>query len=267
MQNLITTLFPFLRRLDLVVLFVEYDRGIAGGADQVFATLQQYLAPVRGCRIRFLRIDNKQEGLALSHKGRIMTMGGDNRYREFSGWQKGVEAIDRLRLPCDVVLLVNDMFLTPGESFLKDYASLDLFQRALAQRAIIGRIDSTGEHYTAYGHDLSRWVCTNCFLVPKAALAAVGDLVTVRDNLDDFLAEEYPAGEGLFKAEAPMNEAYKAWLEEWLTQRWHSRFVVSAATWELFRTKVRNILNEALLTARFAEAGFLPQEYGERRYY
>lgn len=267
MPNLLKKIFPFLQRLELVVLFVEYDRGIAGGADRVFATLQQYLAPVRGCRIRFVRIDNKHETLGLNQSGPILTMGGDNRYREFSGWQKGVEAIDRLGLPCDLVLLVNDMFLTPGESFLKDYASRDLLQRSLDQRAIIGRIDSTGTHYTAYGYDLSRWICTNCFLAPKAALEALGTLVTVRENLSDFLAEGYPEGEGLFKGDAPMNEAYKAWLVEWLTQRWHSRFVVSAATWELFRTKVRNILNEALLTARFAEAGFLPQEYGERRYY
>ncbi len=267
MRNLIETIFPFLKRLNIVVLFVEYDRGIAaGGPGQVFATLQKHLAPVRGCRFNFVRIDNKREDLELSKSGQTRTMGGDNRYREFSGWQKGVEAIDRLKLPCDLVLFVNDMFLAPGESFLKDYASLDIFKRSLEQRAIIGRIDSTGHHYTAYGYDLSRWVCTNCFLAPKAALEAVGNLVTVRENISDFLAESYP-GTGLFKADAPMNDAYKVWLEEWLTQKWHSRFVVSAATWELFRTKVRNILNEALLTARFTEVGFKPQEYGDRRYY
>lgn len=266
MRTLISTIFPFGPRLNIVVLFVEYDRGIVGGSDQVFAALQEYLRPVRGCCISFIRIDNKREDLRLSQDGQVFRMGGDNRYREFSGWQRGVETTDRLNLPCDLVLFVNDMFLTPGESFLKDYASRDFFKNSLSQRAIIGRIDSTGNHYTAYGYDLSHWVCTNCFLAPRAAVAAVRDLVTVRENIDDFLAESYP-GKPFFKVDAPMNEAYKAWLVEWLSQRWHSRFVVEEATWDLFRAKVRNILNEALLTARFAEAGFSPQVYGERKYY
>lgn len=266
MRSLITSVLLRLRHLRLVVLFVEYDRGIAGGSDQVFATLRSYLAPVKRCRIRFLRIDNKHEGRALMKNGQTITMGGDNRYHEFSAWQKGVETINRLGIPCDLLLLVNDMFLAPGDSFLKDYAHRDLFQKCLTQRTIIGRIDSTGHHYTAYGHDLTRWVCTNCLLAPKAAVDTVGHLVTVQENINDFLEEDFP-GAPIFKTDAPMNEAYKAWLEEWLTTRWHSRFTLGASTWRLFRTKVRNILNESLLTARFTEAGFPPQEYGEKKYY
>ncbi len=266
MPSLIHSLLTRLKPLHLWVLFVQYDRGIAGGADQVFAQLQGYLAPVKGCRTRYLRIDNRHEGLPLSQSGQTMTVGGDNRFHEFSGWQRGVGTINRLALPCDLVLLVNDMFLTPGPSFLQDYAHRDLFTRCLAEPAIIGRIDSTGQHYTAYGHDLSSWVCTNCLLAPKAAIDAVGTLVAVGANINDFLAEEFPRAP-LFKADAPMNEAYQEWLVEWLSRRWHSHFPIEAASWQRFRIKVRNILNEALLTARFSEAGFPPREYGERKYY
>ena len=254
------------RLLDIVVLFVEYDRGIAGGSDRVFTTLYQYLQPVSGCRFTYLRIDNKNEARPASQHGAVLTIGGDNRYREFSGWQKGVEAIDRLHIPCDLILFVNDMFLAPGESFLKDYANRELFKRSQGERVIIGRIDSTGQQYTVYHHDVSQWICTNCFIAPKSAIYALRTLVSVKENLNDFVAERFP-GSPFFKADAPMNETYKAWLEKWLTTQWHSRFEINESTWELFRAKVRNILNEALLTARFAAAGFSAQTYGDKKYY
>lgn len=266
MGNIFTTLINAVRRLNVVVLFVEYDRGIAGGSDHVFATLRQYLQAASGCRFSFLRIDNKHETRGMTKDGAVLTTGGDNSYREFSGWQKGVELINQRSMPCDLILFANDMFLTPGESFLREYASRELFQKSLSNRAIIGRIDSTGQQYTAYGHDVSRWVCSNCFIAPKAAIDAVGTVVSIKENLNDFLTEAFP-GPQTFKASAPMNDQYKAWLEEWLTTKWHSRFELNETTWDVFRAKVRNILNESLLTARFHEAGFPPMEYGDKKYY
>ena len=267
MRQLLKTLFIPLRRLDIVVLFVEYDRGIAGGSDRVFTTLCQYLQPVSGCRFTYLRIDNKNEARPTSQHGAVLTMGGDNRYREFSGWQKGVEAIDRFHIPCDLILFVNDMFLAPGESFLKDYASRELFKRSLGERVIIGRIDSTGQQYSVYGHDVSRWICTNCFVAPKVAVDTIKNVVSVKDNINEFLAEDFQGDIQPFNADAPLNDQYKAWLTEWLTRKWHSRFELHETTWDVFRAKVRNILNEALLTARFQAAGFFSQEYGDKKYY
>lgn len=266
MHNFIKTLIRTTKLLNIVVLFVEYDRGIPRDSNHVFNTLDHYLQPVTGCHFTFIRIDNKHEDLSMTEKGAILTVGGDNRYREFSGWQKGVEIIDRLNIPCDLVLFVNDMFLAPGESFLKDYASHDLFQKSLCSRAIIGRIDTAGQYYTALGHDVSRWVCSNCFIAPKTAIDAVNTLVSVREDLNNFLEKVFP-GPPPFKTNAPMNDNYKAWLEEWLTKKWHSRFEINETSWDAFRSKVRNILNEALLTARFLDAGYPPMSYGEKKYY
>lgn len=266
MRNFLKTLFSATTQLNIVVLFVEYDRGIAGGSDHVFNTLRQYLRQVSGCHFTFIRIDNKNENRATTQDKTVSTVGGDNRYREFSGWQKGVATIDSLTIPCDLILFVNDMFITPGESFLKDYASRDLFQNSLRNRGIIGRIDSTGQQYTAYGHDVSHWICTNCFVAPKTAVDAVGNLVTVKENLNDFLLSEFKR-EQIFRADAPINDAYKSWIKEWLTTKWHSRFELNETTWDVFRTKVRNILNEALLSARFSTAGYTLQKYGDKKYY
>ncbi len=257
----------FSKKTRLAVIFVEYDRQVCGGSEKIFQILQGYVSEIDGCETVFLRVDNKNTRQETKRVGRsIHLLGGDNQFHEFSGWQKGLATLKALSIRYDLVLFVNDMFLAPGPSFLPDYISCDLLLQAINNKQIIGRIDSTFEHYTALDYDTSRWVCTNCFLAPKAALDAIGDLVSIRDNLDDILPIRYPGPE-IYKVGAPLNTAYKKWLVEWLTQKWHSRFPIEEETWPLFRAKVRNILNESLLTARFVEAGFKPQMYGDKVYY
>ena len=264
------TLFP--KKISLAVIFVEYDRQKYGGSDTVFKTLQDYLGKIQGCRTTYLRVDNKDEtGQIKKVSKNIYTVGGDNTFREFSGWQKGVKVINSLWSSFDVVLFVNDMFLKPGESFLKDYANTSLLERCLNENTVIGRIDSTGQQYTVYDYDVSQWVCTNCFLAPMQAIAQLKDIVTIKENLEDFLPETFPGPQqnpiSFFKENAPINDIYKSWLIEWLTERWHSKFEINAQTWDLFRTKVRNILNESMLTARLGEIGCKEEEYGDKIYY
>lgn len=263
---------PFKKKLTLAVIFVEYDRIKCGGSDNAFNALQSYLSNIKDCRITYLRVNNRKEGSNLK-KGRnnIYTIGGDNTYQEFSGWQKGVKTVNSLKSNHDLVLFVNDMFLKPGECFLKDYANTSLLKKSLSEKMIIGRIDSTGQHYEAYGHDVSKWVCTNCFLVPMEAIVQIRNIVSIRENLEDFLPETFPgfqkAATSFFKENAPLNHTYQAWIIEWLTKRWHSKFEINSQTWGLFRTKVRNILNESLLTARLGDIGFKIEVYGDKFYY
>jgi len=261
----------FKKKLSLIVIFVEYDRHECGGSDKVFKTLQGYLAKLHSCRITYLRVNNKNEQKRLNKNGNIYTVGGNNTYREFSGWQQGIDATNFMNQSFDLALLVNDMFLKPGESFLRDYADISLLRRSLNENKIIGRIDSVGQHYTAYGYDVSKWVCTNCLLAPMPAITKLQDMVSVKENLIDFLPETFPGPQEnpilFFENNAPLNDTYRAWLVEWLTERWHSKFQINAGTWDLFRTKVRNILNESLLTARFAEIGFASEKYGDKFYY
>ncbi len=269
--RLVSTANIIKKKLSMAVVFVEYDRSKYGGSDNVFYTLQKYLANIQGCRLTYLRVNNKQERWELKKDGNIYTIGGNNTYREFSGWQKGVEIIQGMNNHFDLILFVNDMLLKPGESFLKDYADISLLKKSLNENNIIGRIDSTGQHYTAYGYDVSQWVCTNCFLAPMAAVQRLKNMVSVKDTLADFLPDAYPGSQviptSFFKENAPINETYKAWLIEWLTERWHSKFQIEEKTWNLFRIKVRNILNESLLTARFAEIGYEAERYGDKFYY
>lgn len=52
----------------------------------------------------------------------------------------------------------------------------------------------------------------------------------------------------LFHENAPLNSEIKRHIIIWLSQEWHSKFSINQETWSLYRTKVRMILNEALLT-------------------
>ncbi|HFQ81981.1 MAG TPA: hypothetical protein ENK33_11510 [Desulfobacterales bacterium] len=379
----------FKKKIFLTVIFVEYERH-DGSSDKVFEILQGYLAAIQNCRITYLRVDNKSEE-EIKRDGNVYTMGGDNTWREFSGWQKGVEAIKLLKLNCDLVLIVNDMFLKPGPSFLQDYSNREILKRSMEGNKIIGRIDTVNQQYRVFGYDVSSWVCTNAFFAPRKALEQLKSVVLIDDNIHDILVRDYsdkhlqsrvcltpadledgtfsikidlrdnyaremrfkldlvsaegeiittdnmPLGiipravtyngnicseevfirgiddslgrtaqsfllslprepgrfvfKGLVPAEiraelcpdllrisiyndsylyqknAPINIDYQRWLVEWLTERWHSRFALNAATWELFKTKSAAIINESLLTAKFLESGYKAENFGDNTYY
>ena len=71
----------------------------------------------------------------------------------------------------------------------------------------------------------------------------------------------------LYQKNAPINKIYQRWIVEWLTEKWHSRFEINQNTWELFKTKATAIFNESLLTAKFRELGYPPENYGNKIYY
>lgn len=192
LRSLLHTINPFNKAPHLAVIFVEYDREKEPTADQIFAILQQYLAPIKGCKITYLRVDNKNEKMPLSKcASNIFVVGGDNSSHEFSGWQRGINTLASLNCQYDLALIINDAFLKPGPSFLQDYATPELLQKSLSEKKIIGRIDSVFQHYTLFGYDVSSWVCTNCFFVPKKALDALENMVQFNKRIGEIFPATY----------------------------------------------------------------------------
>lgn len=190
--SLLHRLNPFWKTPHLAVVFVEYNRQRERTSDQTFALLQQYLAALQGWRITYLRVDNRDQDQPLKKTSRhLWTVGGDNRAHEFSGWQRGINVLAAQRCPYDLALIINDMFEKPGSSFLQDYATPELLQKSITEHQIIGRIDSTGQHYTLFGYDVSSWICTNCFLVPKQAIDALGNMVLAQDRVGEIFPPHY----------------------------------------------------------------------------
>lgn len=193
LRNLLSRINPFSKIPRLAVVFVEYERGKAHTADQTFATLQQYLATLKkGCEITYLRVDNTDENRPLTEiSNNTYAVGGDNSAHEFSGWQRGIDTLASLQCNYDLALIINDMFLKPGPSFLQDYATPELLKRSLTENKIIGRIDTTGQNYILFDYDVSSWICTNCFLVPKKAANALGNMVLINDNIHQIFPRTY----------------------------------------------------------------------------
>jgi len=192
LRSLLSRINPFSKAPHLAVVFVEYDRKKGGSADQTFAILQQYLSTLKGCGITYVRVDNKYENMPVTKTDRnTFTVGGDNSSREFSGWQRGINALASLQCPYDLILITNEMFLKPGPSFLQDYATPELLKKSLSEKKIIGRIDTTFQDYTLFGYDVSSWVCTNCVFIPKKAVEALGNIVLINDNIHEIFHHNY----------------------------------------------------------------------------
>ncbi len=396
-KSLLHRINQFGKALHLAVIFVEYNRIKGETADQTFVILQQSLSALKGCRITYIRVDNKYEHMPITKTGsNIFMVGGDNSSREFSGWQRGINTLTSLQCHYDIVLITNEMFFKPGPSFLQDYATHELLNKSLSEKKIIGRIDTSFQNYTLFGYDVSSWVCTNCVFIPKKAVDALGNIVLINDNIHEIILHNYdprhlirrehfslksgadnfcmecdiPAGHNheirikfdtavadqqslmptddrpriamiseialnnqslpeecfsrglfndqgtlwteqsflldlprddahpshlvikgrllpeacqkffnnevnmtiyndamLYQENAPINKTYRRWIVEWLTEKWHSRFEINQNTWELFKTKAAAIFNESLLTAKFKELGYLPETYGNKKYY
>lgn len=178
--------------ISLAVLFLEYEDEGYGDSDQTFDRMKEYLQNLKQCTITYIRIDNKHENRELMHiEDGIFRVGGDNSCLEFSGWQKGIETLNTLGLPCDVVLFTNNALFKPGESFLKDYADDALLKKTIKNKEIIGRIDSFGKRFFIFDYALSKWVCTNCFFAPKAAIDDLGNIVRLKDDLCYFIEDDY----------------------------------------------------------------------------
>jgi len=102
-------------KLKLLVLFVKYGKDKYEGS---FEILQKYLGKIRFCTITYYIIDNKHENEPLTQiEKNVYYCGGDNNLREFSGWQKGLELINKSHIQYDILLFCNSSFFVNGRSY------------------------------------------------------------------------------------------------------------------------------------------------------
>jgi len=162
---------------DLVVLFQEYD---PERYPESFSLLQSYLNKGYIGQLTYLRIDNRNQGDYVQRiSDSVYKVGGDNSSREFSGWQRGLDVLNALAPDYRLVLFVNEAFLNPGRSFLEKRAGPFLFLKPLVCRAAVGRIQEADTKIFAFGRDVSRWLCTNSFLMPRKILEEIKNVVTI----------------------------------------------------------------------------------------
>jgi hypothetical protein len=175
----------------LAVVYVQHSPDRYPG---VLDTLKGYLARLWYCQPYLLVVDNRHEDLPFTPTGvRSAIVGGDNTDREFSGWQRGIEALG-LHVPSyEMALLSNEAFLAPGPSYLSKYPTLDDVLRWHRYAQVAGRIDALPTPVSVFGKSIDSWVCTNSMLVPREALDRLGRVVSVTEHdLERFLPPVCP---------------------------------------------------------------------------
>lgn len=214
-------------------------------------------------------IDNKNSSQREeSISNNIIRIPGNNSSGEFSGWQRGIEFIKKSNIQFDVVLLMNDSFLVHGTNFIQR-ANFPYFVNEACERKIItGQVDRSENIHTLYDFDVTTWIRANAILLSKSIMNDIDSMVVIDEKLlDNFIPMVYPeinysksdsiesATQRYFKKDAPMNQSMKEDFILYLTEIWHSKFVISVETWPLFRMKVKALLNEVLFTANLRRMG------------
>ena len=251
--------------MKLIVLYQEYDREKSAKA---FLAIRASLDRLNDIEKIYYIIDNKNEGEFFEElEKNIFRIGGDNSNREFSAWQKGIQFIKNKKVEYDLVLFTNEAIVNYDDSILDLPELREIIFKAMNHQSVVGRLDTKGFPLMVNGYDVTSWIRTSCFFVPKKVLDSFDTIISVDSkNIDNFIGKEYPEGKSgvdFFKKDANMSESYKTSMIKWLTEEWHSKFSISKESWGLFRTKVQAIVNEQLFSARVREKGFFVENFSE----
>jgi hypothetical protein len=193
---------------------------------------------------------------AERHPGRVV-IGGDNSVREFSGFDSGLAYAGDDLYSYDLVNLTTAAFRQLYWAYLDRFVPQVL--AAAADRPVcLGHIDCYNEPIRVWGCQSQHWMRTSCIFLPPTELRILGTLVSVRNR------EQWFSGDpsAPFRPDAPLSEAYRRLIIDWLTGhdigqgvKWHTRISLNEASLPEFERKAMAILNEHLLGLRLRASG------------
>lgn len=254
----------------LRVVFLRY--GNTHHARAMAALRENILAPVFDrVPTDVVVVDNAEppEQVSCTPEGFVL-IGGDNRQREFSGWEKGLDwLVCRDFSPEDAVLLCNDTF---HRNFDLDY--LHRFgQEPVAQwldsGGLVGHVDLYPREITLFGLPMRFWLRTSFVLARWDTLSRLLPLAVdcgeAREPRDAPDAIFHPDPGLFFNPDGPLSPQYQSYLKSYLLgspgeyeARWHTRADIpdgDAAALRRLREKAACIVREHLLSARARALG------------
>lgn len=247
--------------MKLAVIFLQYDQK---KYPKAFEEMCFRVDKISGFEKEYIVVDNSMRFEKEGKFQDVVYINGDNSAWEFSGWDRGLEYIRKNKIDFDVALFVNDAFLANGWTLLDKVAELNLAKIAFEQKVAIGHVDTKGYTMEIFNKDVSSWICSNVFFLPKEIANSLKTLVSVDDlKLNSIIQDEFSGN--YFMQNAPLSESYKEMIVKWLTEEWHSKIVIKKENLTFFRKKVQAIMNESLLTARIIEQGYKVVSYFEIR--
>jgi hypothetical protein len=187
-----------------------------------------------------------------------VAVSGDNRCREFSGWERGLSVARRWPHARAVVLANDTLHRSYGEAWLAGFSERRVTS-GLAAGALIGWVDAYPNAVDIAGLPLRRWVRTSLFMTTPATLQRLQPLGAPAPDADLFGAHD------LFTDGAPLSPRYRAYLRAWITGdgadvpefpfRWHSAAPLTSENRAAAQGKIRSILAEHFLSAHAASLG------------
>jgi hypothetical protein len=202
-------------------------------------------------------VDNAQPAAFQECVHGRTVIGGDNRCREFSGFDRAVDHLGTRIRDYELVHFVTDAFHTSYVDYLDRFD--DSLLRLIAGKPVcVGHIDCYNEPIEIFGVRSQHWIRTCYFFMPPADVAALGSFVSIPEPTR-FFSGDHAAP---FRADAPLSRRYQEYLIDWITGQsigqgvqWHSSFSLSPETLASFEQKSLAILNEHVLGVRLRAMG------------
>lgn len=188
---------------------------------------------------------------------------GENSNREFSGWDKGIEALAKGTdlIDTSTVLLANDTFhRNYGEDYLSQFKRRDTKSR-VRKGQIVGYVDSYPREIQLFDLCLRSWVRTSIVICSWKALQGLLPLSIPIPDSEIFSEDPHE----FFLPNAPLSANYQDYIKTWLFQAhapdaefhssWHSKTKIDENNFSALKAKARSILAEHFLSARAKRLG------------
>jgi hypothetical protein len=214
-----------------------------------------------GARLRVVVVDNRLGGrVEIQLDAGADRISGDNRSREFSGWERGLAWLESASAssPETMMVLANDTLVRPDK--IDRIRTLSADQVAAAERgAVVGWVDAYPRPVRSFGLELRQWVDTSLVIARRAVLERLRPLaLPFRDD------EVFTRDARLFREPSPLSENYRAYLRTWLfgetadpefAHAWHAQGPLTVERLGDVQGKIRAILCEHHLSARARSMG------------
>jgi hypothetical protein len=241
----------------IATLFSRYGVDSFVGAEKALRDI--FAAQLPGVQHDLYIIDNALPGETFEAlDDRTVLIGGDNSFREFSAWEKGLQKIRNKVGTYHLIHLATSAFNTLYTAYLRlfDYP---LLKMAIRNGLVLGHVDYYGDKVEIMHYRFQHWIRSSFIFIPPKMLLNLDSFIAVREPEKYFSDDPFRP----FKEGASISKNYQDYILGWLTGdgtgqgvQWHSRFDLSKETLPFFRQKALAIFNEQLLSTKFQELGY-----------
>jgi hypothetical protein len=202
-------------------------------------------------------VDNALPPTTEAWDRRRSVIGGDNRHREFSAFDRAIARVGQSLDGFDLVHCTTSAYNELYTAYLERFSE-PLLRAVAARSACVGHLDCYNSAVQIGPFVSQHWVRTCFFFVAPAQLRALGTFVSVPDPSHFF--SSLPMAP--FREDAPVSPTYQRYVIDWLTGgdigqgvTWHSRTPLTPEGLQSFEFKAMSIFNEHLLSVRLRAQG------------